>query len=134
MLGKWATKLAIFLLRHSRIDNESRQLLTTEVLQKLGALPLRARIRLDDAGQIFIDGQKMTLEAARKMRMSSKALLNNFARRIVREQVTYMAINIGVHQNTSPEQGLYAKAALWGFQEEDELYAKFAQVEDSGEE
>lgn len=117
------------MLKSSRIGNEERQLLTAALLDKLGALPLRARIVVDDAGQVFIDGKQLTLEAAKKMHDASKAMLNNFARRFVREQVTYMAIQMGVHQNISPEQGLYAKAALWFFQEEDELYRRFALVD-----
>lgn len=129
MIGRWVVRTTVFLLRNSRINNEDRQLLTTALLDKLGALPLHARIVVDEAGQIFVDGKQMTLETARQMREGSKALLNNFARRIVREQITFMAVKMGVHENISPEQGLFAKAALWGFQEEDELYRQFAQEE-----
>lgn len=129
MIGRWVAKLAVFLLKHNRIDNESKQLLTATMLDRLGALPLRATITTDGTGQIFVKGKQMTLEVARKMHETSKAMLNNFARRFVREQVTFMAIHMGVHENISPEQGLYAKAALWFLQEEDELYRKFAQAE-----
>lgn len=129
MWGRWASRVTVWLLKNNRIGNEERQLLTTALLDKLGALPLRARIVVDDAGQIFVDGRQMTLETARQMHTGAKAMLNNFARRIVREQITYMAVTKGVHENVSPEQGLFAKAALWSFQEEDDLYAKLAQTE-----
>lgn len=129
MWGRLCTRTVIALLKWVRLDNESRQLLTSALLDKLGAIPVHARITVDDAGQVFVDGRPLTLEASRQMHDASKAMLNNFARRFVREQVTYMAIQKGVHQNISPEQGLFAKAALWFFQEEDELYRKFAQVE-----
>lgn len=130
MWRTWVVKLAIALLKNTHLSNDDRQLLTSALLDKLGALPLRARIVMDEAGQIFVDRKQMTLEVAQEMKRSAKSMLNNFARRFVREQVTFMAIQMGVHQNTSPEQGLYAKAALWFFQEEDELYRKLAQTED----
>lgn len=129
MWGKWATKLAIRLLRDATLGAEERQLLTATFLDKLGALPLRARITIDEAGQIFVNGKKLSLETARTLHDTSKTMLKNFARRFVREQVAFMAIHKGVHENTSPEQGLFAKAALWFMQEEDELYALLAQNE-----
>lgn len=129
MSRRWGVRLAVWLLRDSRISNEERQILTGAVLDKLGALPLRARIAVGETGQIFIDGKELTLETAHKLHESSKVMLTNFARRFVREQVTFMAIRKGVHENTSPEQGLFAKSALWNFQEEDELYRQFAQME-----
>lgn len=129
MWGTWGTKLAVALLKNATLKNEERQLLTVTLLDKLGALPLRARISLDEAGQIFVDEKQLTLETSRTLHETSKAMLNNFARRFVREQVTFMAIHKGVHENISPEQGLFAKAALWFLQEEDELYRRFAQIE-----
>ncbi len=123
---RWITKLVIWLLKNSRLGNEDRQLLTAALLTKLGALPVRARITADEVGKYYVDGRELNLETAQKLRETSKAMLHNFARRFVREQVTFMAIKMGVHENTSPEQGLFAKSALWNFQEEDELYRKFA--------
>lgn len=132
MWGHIVTTLVIWALKSAHINNQERQLLTAALLTHLGALPLRARIVVDDAGQIFVDGKQLTLGAAQQLRDGSKALMKNFARKVVREQVIFMALHKGVHENTSPEQGLFAKAALWFFQEEEELYRKFAQ-EDVGE-
>lgn len=128
-MGRLGTKLAIWLLKNGRLDNESRQLLTATMLDQLGALPIRARIRVDESEQIFVDEKQVTYEVAHLLHETSKSMLNNFARRFVRETVVFMAVKKGVHENVSPEQGLFAKAALWFFQEEDELYRKFAQIE-----
>lgn len=129
MLGRWASRLAVKLLSWSKISNEDRQLLTAALIDNLGALPLRARITTDETGTFFVDKRPLTIENSRKIHESSKSMLNNYARRFVREQVTFMAIQKGVHENTSPEQGLFAKAALWFYQEEDELYRTFAQID-----
>lgn len=128
-MGRWGTKLAIWLLKNGRLDNESRQLLTATMLDRLGALPIRARITVDESAQIFVDNKQVTFEVAHRLHETSKSMLDNFARRFVRETVTFMAVKKGVHENVSPEQGLFAKAALWFLQEEDDLYRKFAQIE-----
>lgn len=133
MGGKWATKLAVLLLKSSRIGNEERQLLTSALLDKLGALPLRGRITMDETGQIFVNGKQMDFETAKLFHESATSMIRNFARRFVREQVIFMAIQKGVHENISPEQGLFAKAALWFYQEEEELYRQFAQADVTAE-
>lgn len=129
MVGGWVTKLAVMLLRNSRLSNENRQLLTTVLLGRLGALPLHATITFDSAGQIFVNKKQPDLETSKRLYETSKSMLNNFARRFVREQVLFMAVKMGVHENISPEQGLFAKAAIWFYQEEEELYRKLAQLE-----
>lgn len=114
------------MLRSARLSNENRQILTSTLLDRLGALPLHARISLDDTGKVIVAGKTLNLETAQRLRQTSKALLQNFARKFVGDQVTFMAIHMGVHVNASPEEGLFAKAALWVRQEEDKLYALLA--------
>lgn len=128
-MGRWSVKLAVALLKYSRLQNEDRQLLTTAMLDRLGALPIRATIRIDDTGEILVADKKLTVDAAKRIHESSKSMIDNFARKFVREQVTFMAIKQGVHENISPEQGLFAKAVLWFYQEEEELYRRFAQLD-----
>lgn len=128
-MGNLAARLVIFLLENSRLSNESRQLLTASMIDRLGALPMRARIVIDETGKCFVDGKALTLETAQRMRESSRSMRNNFARKFVRDQVKWMALQKGVYENMTPEQGLFAKAALWVMQEEDELYASLGQYE-----
>lgn len=126
---KRTARMVADMLREAELSIEDRQLLTTVLIERLGALPVRARITVDESGQVFVDGKQVTVETAKRLHETSKTMLNNFARRFVRETVTFMAVKQGVHDNLSPEQGLFAKAALWFFQEEDELYRKFAGAE-----
>lgn len=126
---RWAARLAVALLKNARLDIQTRQLLTTALLVKLGALPIRAKIYVDEAGQTFVDGKQLNLATSKRLYETSKVMLNNFARNFVREQVTFLAIRKGIHENTTPEEGLFAKAALWSMDEEDKLYRAFALVE-----
>ncbi len=120
--------IAAELLKDAELSMEDRQLLTATLLDRLGALPVRARIVVSEAG-VFVDGKVVDAERAQRLHESSKAMLNNFARRFVRETVEFLAVKKGVHEYTTPEQGLFARAALWFLQEEDILYRKFALVE-----
>jgi hypothetical protein len=79
--------------------------------------------------QILVDGKPVHFEKSRAIARAAKAISENLARRFVRETVIFMAIKKGVHENMSPEEGLFAKAALWFMQEEDILYRSFAESE-----
>lgn len=126
MRAKLAVTLTIWLLKGSLLSNEQRQLLTGNLLQKLGALPLHARITLDETGTVIVDGKRLNFDRAKKLQDSSQAVLRNYARGFVRSTLRSMAIHIGVHDNTSPDQGLFAKAVLWVMQEEDKLFELLA--------
>lgn len=121
--------IAAELLKDAELSMEDRQMLTAVLLDRLGALPLRARIQVVD-GRVLVDGKSVDAERAQRLHDSSKAMLDNFARRFVRETVEFLAVKKGVHEYVNPEQGLFARAALWHFQEEDILYRKLAGLED----
>ncbi len=125
---KKTVREVVELLRDAELTNEDRQMLTSAVLVRLGVLPLRASIAVDSGGQIFVNGKKPGVELAISLRESARAMLSNIARKFVRETVTFLAIKQGVHENTSPEQGLFAKAALWQMQEEQTLLELLAQT------
>lgn len=129
MWGSIATRLTVWLLRYGRLSNENRQLLTAELLDRLGAPPLHASIRIDELGNWFVRDRPLTLERAQKLHQGAKAMLRNYTRQYVQEQIRFLAIQKGVHENVSPEQGLFAKAALWVMQEEQQLYLALGQDE-----
>lgn len=130
---KTPVQQAIELLNSTQLSVEDRNLLTTTLLDKLGALPVRARIMVERDGhgvaqQILFDGKPVAPKLAVRLQQSARSLLNNFARKLVQETIVFLAIKQGVHQNVSPEQGLFAKAILWQHHEEQELYDLLAQT------
>lgn len=129
MINRLVLRAVLFVLRSRRFTNEQRQIFTASLLDRIGALPLRARIRVDETGKVFVGGKPLNLDTAKTLRETAKAMLRNYARRQVREQVLFMAVHKGVFENESPEQGLFAKAALWFAQEEDKLYLELAGAE-----
>lgn len=119
-------RMAARLLREQTLTLEDRQLLTTVLLDRLGALPIRARITVDSTGRILVDNKALTTAAAARLRKAARGLLNNFARNFVQQTIEFMAVKQAVHSNTSDAQALFAKAIFWQHAEEQELYRLLA--------
>lgn len=96
-----------------------RMLLTTMLFDKIGALPLRDMIRVNEEGRLLVNGRLVGVEAARKLRESARAELNSYARKFISEQVLYTAVVMGVHKMETPEQSVFSRAAIWYKQQED---------------
>lgn len=118
--------VAIDLFKNKLLANEERQLLTAMLLDRLGALPLHAKIVIDGTGKVIVNGRSLDPDLTHQLKQAAVAMERNAARKLVRDTVVYMAILDGVHRNINPDMGLFAKAALWFHQQEDELYAKLA--------
>lgn len=125
--------IAVQLLKNASLTIEERLLLTAALLDKLGAIPTRARIAADATGRILIDGQAMSVEKATRLRSSARSLLKNFARNFVQNTIEFMAVKEAIHNNTSSEQALFAKAIFWQHHEEQELYLALAGSETGSE-
>lgn len=147
MWGRLAAKVAVYLMRHARTDeetrsmlfaevvdlmknklltNEERQILTALFLDRLGALPLHARITVDKTGRVFVNNRSLNLEEGQRLRDAATAMLNNAARKLVREAVIYMVMAEGTIKSVNADMMLFGKAALYFLQQEDELYNTLA--------
>ncbi|HEY9826357.1 MAG TPA: hypothetical protein V6D19_12990 [Stenomitos sp.] len=116
-------KLVIFLLTRAKISNENRLSLTNAVLDKLGALPVRDAIRQDETGALLVNDRPVDLETAKLLRESARGALNSMALKVVREQVEFAAITVGVHQATDPWAMIFGKSAIW-YHQQQEKYLK----------
>jgi hypothetical protein len=122
-------KLVVWALRHN-LKLSDKILVTNALLDNLGAIPVRAIISFKEDGTLLINGKPLELEQAIQLRESAKQLLHSQARRLIGEQVKWKAIELAVHNGTSPETILFAKAALWLQSELDKVINQIAQ-EDS---
>jgi hypothetical protein len=118
MIKKFSVRLACYLLNRSDISIEDRNLLTTCLLDKLAALPLRDMITTNEEGNLLVSGRQIDIDIAKKLRESARAALNSYALNLVREQVTYESVVTGVHKALNADQILFGKAAIWCQQQE----------------
>ncbi len=124
-MGRIITSLVIWLMRNTRFSLENRTRCITALLDKLNIIPHKDIIEIREDGT-FINGRKMDLDKAKQLKSSAKAVLENQVRNIVREQVAFKAVNVGVHRGNTPEEIYFSKVALWIYQQENLLYEQLA--------
>lgn len=121
MLNKFLAKLAVWLLRNKKLERESKSKVMAALLDNVGALPLRSTIIFDNQGTILLNGKPLELEQAISFRESARIMQDSFARKLINEQLKYLAIQYGVHNGLTPDMIIFSKAALWMIDEENKL-------------
>lgn len=127
MFGKFVTKIVIWLMRNSKFSIENRVALTTVLLDKLHSIPSHDIINVDGNGRVFVNGKEIDHGKVSQMRQQAQDLLEHPLRQFVRDEVSFRAVKIGVHQAMDLQQVLFAKAAIWQAQQEEEIYEQLAQ-------
>ena len=128
-MGRIITNLVIWLMHNTRFSMDNRIKCTTALLDKLNFIPHTDIIELDITGKLVVNGRTLDLVKSKQLMDSARAILDNQVRNLVREQVAFKAVNVGVHNGTKPEELIWARVALWIYQQEDVLYHMLAQDE-----
>lgn len=115
-----ATDKIIKLLKKSTLSLEDRVALVSSIMNKLMVLPLNDSIVISQ-NSIVINGKKLDVEQMISFKESCVALRDNVARKVLNEQVRYLATNMGVYKAVSTEELYFSKAALWSIAEENKL-------------
>ena len=124
MLSKILRKFVIWALRTVKITGEDKALVTTELLKNIDALPLRDAIQFGADGTVYIKGRTLELEQAQALKTGVAVLKDNFARKLIQEQLLYKASVMGLHEGINPEQIMFSKAIVWVIQNEEILISK----------
>lgn len=109
------------------LTKEQRHKLSTLVLDKLDALPLRDIITADEGGRLLVDGSPVDIEMMRLLHAHANAALDNKADALISQQVMRIAIVNGLHKGDTPEKIYFYRAAIWWGQQRDELLKLLAQ-------
>lgn len=75
-------------------------------------------------GTLLINGKKLETEQAIAFKESCIGLQNSLAYKVIKEQVAYEAVKMGVFSSVTVEQLILGKAALWVQQQEQNLITK----------
>jgi hypothetical protein len=114
-------KLVVWLLESNKLSFESRNKLITCILNKLYALPFRDIIKRDEQGVLLVNGKPLDLEGSIVLKDSARGALQSVALKLIREQVAFNAVTLGVHQVQTPDQMIFSRAAIWWGQNEESL-------------
>ena len=119
----WGTYLAIALLKRKTLSMKDYAALTNALLDKMN-VPYKDIMMIDEEGKITINNLELDFETIKSVRENAKLLLESNVRSIVREQVAFRAVAMGIHNGDTPEKIFFSRAALWSMQQEDELYQR----------
>lgn len=120
-------RIVTYLLRHKTLSITERIQLTNVLLDKLAVIPTGDILVTGAEGRLVLQGKPIDIDTAKVLRDNAKTILQSPARNIVRDQVAFQAITLGVHCGETPEQIMFSKAALWWYQQEDVLLKALAQ-------
>lgn len=115
------TKLVLWALK-SRITGENKTRLITALLNNINAVPIRDVIKHSRKG-IIVNGQILETDQGIAFLQGVTALADSKARKLIRDQILYEAIKLGVNQGDNPDKIMFAKAAIWCLEEEERLIA-----------
>lgn len=124
MRGKLLSKIVIWALGTTKISGEDKAIITTALLRNIDALPIRDAITYDLEGTLMIRGKKLDLDQAQSFKQGVAVLKDNFARKLIQEQLLYECSKIGLHQGLTPEMIQFAKSCVWVLQNEEQLIDK----------
>lgn len=118
-------KLACYLLKIP-LSMKQRTSLVCAVLDGLDAVPLYDLIEFRADGVLLINGVQADHDKVVKLRESARAVLNNEALALIREQVASISGRRGVSEGDSPEKLYFYRAALWWGGQEYEMLNRLA--------
>ena len=114
------TEKLIKQLEKTKLPAEDRAGIIGALVAKVSGLPIDTVISVTNAG-VNINGMKLDVEQVVQFKEGCVALENNQARKLINQQIRYLAIVEGVHKGLTPDQILFSKAALWVMEQEARL-------------
>lgn len=117
------TKKIIKQFEKTDLSLEDRTAIITVLLSKLQTLPLDNTFIVEN-GKVIINGKELEVEQVIVFRDSCISLKDNFAFKIINDQIRYLATNLGVYKSRTQDELLFYKAALWNLQQYSELLDK----------
>jgi len=99
------TQKLIVQLRKANLSTEDRLALTTALLDKLNALPIGDMVHFTETG-LMINGNELNLDQALSFREAAVTLKDNYARRVIHEQIRHQATEAGIHKAKTIDEAL----------------------------
>lgn len=119
-------KLLLKLLKNKRISQEERGLILNSLVESINGLPVNDIITFDLEGTLKVQGKPVNAQQAISIREGAFALLNNETYKLIKEQIAYNAIKMGIHTSITTDMLLLSKAALWIQQNEIQLLERLS--------
>lgn len=120
----------MWLLKNKDLSPSHRALILNHLLEDVQALPIKDTFTYDLEGTIKVNGKSLDKEQVMLLRDGAVSLGNNWTYRLIKDQILYEAIKMGVHSSLSMEMILMSKAAIWIQEQEKKIIASLGGRED----
>lgn len=120
------TQKLIKQLEKANLPTEDRIALTTAVTQKLNAPPIGELITFTEGG-LMINGKQLNLDDLLAFREACSVLKDNYARKVISEQIRFKAIEYGIDKAQSIDTLQFAKACIWVMNEHEILIHRLSE-------
>ncbi len=119
-------KFLLKLFQSQKLKPQNRVLILNALLKHLNALPIADLIQFDLNGTVKINGKDLSTEQVISLRESAVNIQKNWFYKVLKEQLAYEAIKIGIYSAQTTEQLVFSKAILWIQARENELITKLS--------
>lgn len=113
MWNRFVVWLTNYSLSRSDLTLKQRNEIIIHILDNLQGLPISGIIKVNDEGEVLLNGRSLDLDKVRQLRESAMLALDNQAIKIVNQEVLYAAIVGGLHKATSDNDLYFYRAAIW---------------------
>ena len=117
------TQKTIDTLKKADLSLEDRTALITVLLSELNALPLDNTF-IVEGQSVIVNGKELDIDQVIVFRDSCISLKDNFAFKVISNQIRYLATNLGIYKSTNLDQLYFYKTALWNLEQFDKLLDK----------
>ncbi len=111
----------IWIAKKTKKNQEQTSLIFNFLIADANLFYLKDIISYNINGTIKVKDRELNIEQAVALRESIVSLQNNWAYKIIKEQISYEAIKIGINKSFDMNGVLFAKAIIWINQQEEEL-------------
>ena len=111
-------RMVLWLLKQHTLSVEEKNLLSTTILEKIGALPIRDIISLSENNEILVNGVPLEYDKFTQLREEAKKALLNPAMRLTWDQVRYESFKGGASVGQTPEDIFFFRTAIWNGEQE----------------
>lgn len=122
-------KLLLKLYKSKKTTAQDRAVILNALLEKINGFPITDILTYQD-NRIKINGKQLDIEQSIAFKEAAIALDKNWFYKVIKEQIAYEAINIGVHKGQTNDQLVFSKAVLWIQEREKELTGRFSELFD----
>lgn len=119
-------KLALRLLKNKRLKEEDKLLILNALLERISAIPIKSIITFDKDGTLNINGKTLTVEQTIAVKEGANSIKLNHTYKLIKDQIAFEAIKMGIHSSLSLDMVIFCKAALWLQQEEQKLIERLS--------